>query len=424
MPHNLVGNDMISPRGIQVTQPGCSHLSGSRRRILVVPFLSSQDIVGTPKMSPPHLLCFTNCTYNLLTGEVSPKGTADVDDASLNTGYDFYTRTQLKKENPERYQVVKEDRKLLDRVLDQIFPDPSIRDYMLLFAASCLSGEVNQEHVHFFTGASTNGKSYYDGLCASVFGQYWASGHPTLLLKPREESNACNAPLTCLQGKRMITFQELDTSNGVKLNMATLIRSSSSDTISCRPMFAKESTTFQPQFKFIVSVNEIPPMSQDDSASRRHIRVVPFLSKFVEDPETQDLRLPFMWKLMDYYEKYKQAGKVLVETDGIRHATEVYFRSQDIVGQWVENTLERDPDCLFYTEMSPWILTKKELMANMTSDLKEHIGVGGLIGQLDKPDRLGPMITSEAEINGEKVNNYWKGWRIKQGSGMERSCTH
>ena len=41
----------------------------------------------------------------------------------------------------------------------------------------------------------------------------------------------------------------------------------------------------------------------------------------------------------------------------MKHATELFFTQQDIVGQWVENTLERDPDRTL--ETSTWFLTKK-----------------------------------------------------------------
>ena len=407
--------------------------------------------------SNPHLLTFTNCVYDLRTGEVREprRGVEAMVDhekvitnefVSMNTGYAFYTKAQLRKENPERSEQMKEDKKVLDGVLDQIFPDPEIRDYMLMFTASCLSGEVNGEYMHFFTGTSnwqngSNGKSYYDGLCASTLGQYWAGGHPSLLLKSREDPNACNTALTALKGKRMVTFQELDTSNGAKLNMAVVKNLVGNDMISARGIQAKKATIFKPQYHMAVCLNDIPPMSQDDGGSRRRIVVVPFLSKFVDNPEdpeyaglkkgkfkkvhqvdrslaSRDLRLPFMWKLMDYYEKYVKAGKKLIQTDSIKHATDLYFKKQDIVGEWVEFTLERDPDCT--QETSSWILTKKELSANMTPDLKKFCNrVGVLIGQLDKPALLGPMITTETKIKGKKYKNYWKGWRIKQEYGIE-----
>ena len=127
-----------------------------------------------------------------------------------------------------------------------------------------------------------------------------------------------------------------------------------------------------------------------------------------------DLRLPFMWKLMDYYEKYVKGGKILTRTDTMKHATELFFTQQDIVGQWVENTLERDPDRTL--ETSTWFLTKKDLGASMTADLEKLCSrVGLLIELLDKPGLLGEMITTETEINGKKYKDYWRGWRIKAG---------
>ena len=78
-------------------------------------------------------------------------------------------------------QLKKDDVELLDRVLDQIFPDPEIRDYMLMFTASCLSGEVDDVDVivmdHFFTGTPNwqNGANGKD-LWPSIIGQsdeYW-----------------------------------------------------------------------------------------------------------------------------------------------------------------------------------------------------------------------------------------------------------
>uniref|UniRef100_A0A6C0K8L1 SF3 helicase domain-containing protein n=1 Tax=viral metagenome TaxID=1070528 RepID=A0A6C0K8L1_9ZZZZ len=407
--------------------------------------------------SNPHLIAFTNCIYDLRTGEVREprRGVEAIVDnvkvltsefVSMNTGYAFYTKAQVRKDNPERYLQLKKDKILLTKVLDQIFPDPEIRDYMLLFTASCLSGEVIGEHMHFFTGTSnwqngSNGKSYYDGLCASVLGDYWAGGHPSLLIRAREDPSACNPALIALKGKRLVTFQELDTSNGAKLNMAVVKNLVGNDVISGRGIQAKKATHFKPQYRMAVCLNEIPPLSQDDGGSRRRIRVVPFLSKFVENPEateydglkkgklkvvhqvdhslgSRDLRLPFMWKLMDYYERYVKGGKKLVQTDSIKHATDLYFKKQDIVGEWVEFTLERDPE--YTQETSSWILTKKELGASMTHDLKKFCSrVGLLTEHLNKPGLLGEMITTETKIKGKRVKNYWKGWRIKQEYELE-----
>jgi len=171
-------------------------------------------------------------------------------------------------------------------------------------------------------------------------------------------------------------------------------------------------------------------MSEDDGGSRRRIRVVPFDSKFVDDPndeqyshinkmflykvnktlKAENYRLPMMWLLMKKFEDFKREGLNLVPS--IKRATDAYFKGQDLVEDWMEQVFEKDPDN--EPDKSEWILKKKEVPNARTQDIKQHIKSSrDLLEILGTPSKLGPMIPSEVR-DGVNIKDFWKGWRVKQ----------
>ena len=91
---------------------------------------------------------------------------------TMSTNYDYV--------HPD--EICEEDVQGLNELLQQIFPDNHILDYMIRFFGSSLSGCVFEEVIHFFTGLSSkqtgsNGKSAFITLLLLTFSDYASSGH-------------------------------------------------------------------------------------------------------------------------------------------------------------------------------------------------------------------------------------------------------
>jgi putative DNA primase/helicase len=106
---------------------------------------------------------------------------------------------------------------------------------------------------------------------------------------------------------------------------------------------------FVPQFKLVVAGNHRPSLSSVGEAMRRRLHLVPF-----------DVTIPAERRDADL------AGKLMTESDGIlgwmlegcaewqEHglspppavlaAADDYFADEDLVGQWLEEACERDPE--------------------------------------------------------------------------------
>ena len=68
-----------------------------------------------------------------------------------------------------------------------------------------------------------------------------------------------------------------------KINIGFMKELSGNDRILCRGLY-KEPYEFKPQFKMILTCNELPEVPSDDGGTWRRIRVIEFLSKFCENP--------------------------------------------------------------------------------------------------------------------------------------------
>jgi P4 family phage/plasmid primase-like protien len=289
------------------------------------------------------LIGFNNGVYDLSSG-VFRESSRD-DRITRSVGYD--------------YDGSDCDNSQLDIFLQQVFPEPLLLQYMLFFLGSCLSGRVNEELIHFFTGVSSrqtgsNGKSSLITLLLQVFGDYASMGHGSILVSKRENSQNSNSALMSLKGKRAVFFSEIENE---QINMSVIKSLTGNDVISGRQMY-KTQECFKPEWKIIVCANKLPNLSQEDGGVYRRIRNVPFLSKFVENVEDpqwskmrnvyqidynlkiklEQLKMPLMNKLIDYYNRYIQMDGLPV-CDSIRLHTTQYLQNQNPVYQFIQQSL-------------------------------------------------------------------------------------
>jgi len=168
----------------------------------------------------------------------------------------------------------------------KLFPDPELKRYMFRLLASCLEGSNREQCYYTWTGVGGNGKSKLVELMRMTFGDYQSSLQSTVLTRKRPESGAANPDMMAIKSRRFIYMQEPD--DREPLNTSRMKQMSGEDIVEARPMY-KDQEKFRVMGKIFLMCNRLPPIYSMDRGTWRRIRVIPFVSKFV-DPDHPELK--------------------------------------------------------------------------------------------------------------------------------------
>ena len=289
--------------------------------------------------SHPHLIGFDNGVYDLRLHEFRD-GIPD-DYISFTTGRNYIPF------NPAAQEV-----KEVNQFLSEIFTNPAICKFVKDVLASIIDGGVRHEKFYIFTGSGSNGKSKILELVQKMIGEYYCILPISLLTQKRAASNSAQAELERTRGRRFAVMQE--PSEGEKINIGLMKELSGGDRIMTRGLF-KDPIEFKPQFKMIMTCNELPEVPSDDGGTWRRIRVIDFSSKFTEEPDPtkpnefkMDVELAekferwadtFMTMLIDHHKNTDIRN--IFEPKEVKLATESYKKNNDYIGQYIEEVFDR-----------------------------------------------------------------------------------
>ena len=281
--------------------------------------------------------------------------------------------------------------------------------------------ELDRNHRYlmedFTVTHNSNSKSIILNLVQKALGDYYCILPIALLTQKRTSSNAAQSELVRTKGRRLSVMQE--PGENEKLNIGLMKELSGGDRILCRGLF-QEAIEFKPQFKMIMTCNELPEVGSDDGGTWRRIRVVEFTSKFVDNPDPKNPReFPMDQDLTEkldrwsdtfmsmLIEHHKEMGDVknMIEPAEVRIATEGYKKNNDIIGQYVGDKLEKDETATTRFQLNP-------LFSDFKSWATQIIPKGKKI-----PDRNQFRAYLE-KIYGIYPDNGkgWKGFKMKSSS--------
>jgi P4 family phage/plasmid primase-like protien len=174
------------------------------------------------------------------------------------------------------------------------------------------------------------------------------------LTQKRGASSGTNSELVKAKGKRFMLLQE--PSENERINVGLMKELTGGDKVQARGLF-KEPIEFKPQFKLVLTCNDLPAVPPEDGGTWRRVRVLPFTSKFVEKPNPKCIdehKIDFelsekleLWKeafmaiLINYYSDYIKTG--IVEPYEVMESTDKYRRENDCYAEFVLNRIEYDP---------------------------------------------------------------------------------
>lgn len=300
--------------------------------------------------SHPHLLGFENGVYDLRLQEFR-EGLPD-DYISFGTNIHYFPY------NPASAEAVE-----IEAFLAQVFINESVRTYVKDVFASIIDGGVRHEKFYIFTGSGSNSKSKLIELFQRAIGDYYCIVPIALLTQKRAASNAAQSELERTKGRRFAVMQEPGESE--KLNIGLMKELTGGDRIMARALF-KEPIEFKPQFKMVLTCNELPEVPSDDGGTWRRIRVVKFESKFTDEPDPNKRNeFPIDTTIADKFERWACAFMAMLiahhntidvknihEPMAIRIATEGYKNNNDIIGQYVTEMLVKVDDTSVRTQVN------------------------------------------------------------------------
>ena len=313
---------------------------------------------------------------------------------SLSTGTNYI------KYDPEDDEHV-EIRGEIIEFMDQLFPDPSLNNYMWEHLSSVLRGDNRNQTFNIYTGCGRNGKSKLVELMGMVLGDYKGSVPLALITQKRGSIGGVSPEVAQLKGLRYAVMQE--PSKATKMNEGIMKELTGGDPIQGRALF-KDTVTFVPQFTLAVCTNHLFDITSADDGTWRRIRVCDFKSKFVDNPSTNPDDFEFKvdrnidkkfkrWApifMAMLVEKLFETDGLVTDCDAVLAPTAKYKDTQDYFSGFLKERIEEDTNsCIKQTdvkeEFKNWYLerfdgrlpTGNALYAFLDKALGKRIGRSG-----------------------------------------------
>ena len=328
----------------------------------------------------PYLMCFNNGVVDF-KNKVFRKGQPE-DCLSLCTNIDYIPESQA----PNK---IKED---IHEFMRQLFPKPELCQYMWEHLASTMVGVAVDQTFNIYNGIGQNGKSVLVNLMEKVLGEYKCDVPLTLVTEKRQKVGGLTPEIVQLKGKRYAVMQEPSKDEVINEGMMKQL-TSGKDPLQGRALHCPP-ISFLPQFKLVVTCNNLLVVKSNDHGTWRRIRTVPFLSLFTEKPVKGDREKPYQYKIDKYIdEKFDDwavvfAGmlvEVAFKTNGavkncdiVMEKSNEYRQSQDYLSEFVKDRIIRDQEgrikkAELNNEFSMWYMSNYGGKGPGPKDLHEHM---------------------------------------------------
>lgn len=261
----------------------------------------------------PNLIGFSNGVMDLRESLDKVRKTVDGEYVSMTTGYDFVINDEVKKYGMKIF-----------RIIDSMFQNQDITEFVLKSLAKCLKGDNNiEEWSLFFRGVGSNGKGLLDSLLKSAMGEY----HCSLDYKvfTHIQSNNRSVELHSVAKKRYCTVSEPP--KIFTINADVFKKWTGNDEITVRNNYATEMTVFKAPTTAFQANHQLKFEGDTQGNSlKRRIIAVEFPYKFTDFPdpkkanekqknkdlkkdcENDNFKMGMMYLLLTYYKKYISEG--------------------------------------------------------------------------------------------------------------------
>jgi putative DNA primase/helicase len=294
--------------------------------------IAKSDLAIKPDLfdTNPWLLNVENGTLNLRTGELFP----------------HIRENHITKLAPIEYDPLAECPKWYEHLKKIMADNRDLIDFLQSAYGYSLTGNTDERKLFIQWGTGANGKTTSNEVINEVMGDY-AVRTPTETLFIKHDGSIPN-DVAKLNGARFVFCSEGE--EGKKLAESLIKDITGGDTISARFMRA-EWFEFEPTFKVWLATNHKPVIRGTDNAIWDRINLIPFN---ISIPESERIprrelmgefkeELPgiLAWMVRGCLSWYKNGLQCPQE---VREATSNYRSEMDIIGDFIENRCNVDPN--------------------------------------------------------------------------------
>ena len=241
--------------------------------------------------------------------------------------------------------------------MEKLFPQKELRDYMWNHLSSVLIGKPSLNQSLFnYIGFGRNGKSALTDLMQKVLGTYKSVAPISIISQGRGKVGGLAPEIVAMKGCRYVVMQEPESTDVIHEGpMKELV--SGIEPITARAPYMTKSVTFTPQFALVVCCNHLLSVRTQDDGTWRRLKVIPFKSKFTENPVTDDPDSPYQYKvdlnLMDKYGAWSETFLAMLvemaydnqgktsDCDIVLEASNAYKERQDYLAEFVSDKVCR-----------------------------------------------------------------------------------
>jgi putative DNA primase/helicase len=272
----------------------------------------------------PLLINLNNGTFNLLTGILRPHCPDDMLTKLAGVSYDHDASCPMWED-------------FLKTIFDG---DEELIFFVQAVIGLCLTGITKEQCMFIFFGNGQNGKSTFIETILTLLGDYAITANPETFIS-RDRSGA-TPEIVRLKGARFVSTVEPQ--DGVAFNEGLIKQITGNDTITARPLYAKE-IQFKPEFKLIMATNHKPTIKGTDDGIWRRIRLIPFTVRIPDDQKDPDLveklkkELPGIlnWAIHGYYD-YVRFGLPIPRA--VEDATKEYRTEMDLFSYFITDCIQ------------------------------------------------------------------------------------
>jgi putative DNA primase/helicase len=254
--------------------------------------------------------------------------------------------------------------------------DKDLIRFLQQMAGYCLTGDVSEECLFFVYGPGGNGKGVFLQTIGNILGEYGASAGMDTFTASHGDKHPTD--LAKLKGARMVTASE--TEEGRAWAEARIKELTGNERPISARFMRQDFFEYMPTFKLVFVGNHKPVLRNVDDAARRRFNIIPF----VHQPENPDkglkdkLRAEYpailQW-MIDGCLDWQRNG--LIRPSSVGKATDEYFKSQDLFGQWLEECCELHPGNDMRLETAADLFASWKAFAESNG---EHPGNGKALG--------------------------------------------
>lgn len=233
---------------------------------------------------------------------------------------------------------------LFDAVLARASADdPSMRDYLLRWFGYMLTGDVREECFLFLHGPGGSGKGTLVKVIGDILGDY----AKTISMEALTESKAQRHPQELAKLARARFVYASETEEGRRWNESLIKWLTGRDKVTAH--FMRENDfEFYPQFKLLIYGNHIPHLKSVGEEMRRRVHLVEYAGSLSDEERDTSLKdrlvaeyPAILYTMIQGCLQWQDAG--LGKPERVSDATEQYLESEDTIGVWLEDNVERDP---------------------------------------------------------------------------------